>query len=29
LVEKITHRKGKDKKEPGPPQPPGISEGRG
>jgi len=29
LVEKITHRKGKDKKEPEPPQPPGISKGRG
>jgi hydrophobic/amphiphilic exporter-1 (mainly G- bacteria), HAE1 family len=29
LVEKLAHRKGKDKKEPEPPQPPGISEGRG
>jgi hypothetical protein len=29
LVEKITHRKSKDKKEPEPPLPPGISKGRG
>jgi HAE1 family hydrophobic/amphiphilic exporter-1 len=29
LVEKLAHRKGKDKKAPEPPQQPGISEGRG